>query len=156
MVNSSAPDPWGNEQQPAGARGPSGWQSSTQDGAAPSWGTSTSPAGWNSSGPPAAPRALVRPPYVFLWIAFGAALLALALSVAPGGLLVAVPAWILAGFIGFGASVMFVQRDARRQAEVFYARDPRAPWLYRFAIALSFLAVVAAALRIALIVGRMG
>jgi hypothetical protein len=51
---------------------------------------------------------------------------------------------------------MFVQRDARRQAEVFYVRDPRSPWLYRLAIALSFLAVVLAAVRIALIVGRMG
>lgn len=98
----------------------------------------------------------MRPPYVFLWIAIASAIVALALAVVSGGLPVAVIAWALAGFIGFGAAVMFVQRDARRQAEVFYAQDPRTPWLYRLAIALSFVAVVAAALRIALIVGRMG
>ena len=98
----------------------------------------------------------MRPPYAFLWIAFAAAIIALVLSLLPGGLAVAVIAWALAGIVGFGAAVMFIQRDARRQAEVFYARDPRTPRLYRVAIALSFVAVVAAALRIALIVGRMG
>ncbi|MGN7212805.1 hypothetical protein [Brachybacterium paraconglomeratum] len=98
----------------------------------------------------------MRPPYLFLWVAFGSAILALVLAVIPGGLPTAVIAWVLAGFVGFGAAVLFVQRDARRQAEVFYARDPRTPWIYRLAIVLSFVAVVAAAVRIALIVGRMG
>lgn len=169
VKDSSTPDPWGNNQHAVSSWGASGSQRDAANGAdrgrpaapaapgrAPGWGAASAPASWGSPGSAAASRELVRPPYVFLWIAIASAIVALALAVVSGGLPVAVIAWALAGFIGFGAAVMFVQRDARRQAEVFYAQDPRTPWLYRLAIALSFVAVVAAALRIALIVGRMG
>ena len=162
VKNSSAPDPWGNNQHSVRAQGTAdenrNWRSSAPSGPGnvPSWSAAKTPATWGPPGASVAPRVLVRPPYLFLWIAFAAALLALVLTAGPGGLAVGVAAWVLAGFVGFGSAVMFVQRDARRQAEVFYARDPRAPWLYRLAIALSFIGVVVAAVRIALIVGRMG
>jgi hypothetical protein len=162
VKNSSTPDPWGSNQhaaQPRGAAGSSDQgrgMATSSSGHAPNWGDASAPAAWGTASAPAARRELVRPPYALLWIALAAALLALVLSVLPGGLPVAVLAWALAALVGFGAAVMFVQRDARRQAEVFYVRDPRSPWLYRLAIALSFLAVVLAAVRIALIVGRMG
>jgi len=169
VKNSSTPDPWGNNQHAVNSWGGSSGQQgassgadrgrpavSAQSGGSPSWGTSSAPTSWGSPGSTAVSRELVKPPYAFLWVAFGSAILALVLAALPGGLPTAVIAWVLAGFIGFGAAVLFVQRDARRQAEVFYARDPRAPWLYRLAIVLSFVAVVAAAVRIALIIGRMG
>lgn len=169
VKKSSTPDPWGSAQHAASPWGGSRGQRGATNGAdrgrpaapadpgnAPAWGTASAPASWGSPKGAAVPRELVRPPYVFLWIAVASAIGALVLALVPGGLPVAVIAWALAGFVGFGAAVMFVQRDARRQAEVFYARDPRTPWLYRLAIALSFVAVVSAAVRIALIVGRMG
>ena len=62
-----------------------------------------------------------------------------------------------APFVGFGSSALFVHQDARRQLETLrYVRDPRVPWLHRGAVLLSLVAVVLAAVRIALVVGRMG
>lgn len=166
MNRASGPDPWANNRhavRPQAAkssvpnrdevRGPGRMTSGA-------WGSrdtqSSAPRSWSAGTASVQKRQLVGPPYAYLWISFSAAVVALGLALLSSGLILFVIGWVIAGFIGFGAAVIFVQRDALRQVEVFYLRDPRAPWLYRTAIVLSLLAVVATAVRVALVLGRMG
>ena len=163
MSRASSSNPWGNNTHARPEPGPAtSVRSSSADSGAPptGWGSPTGPAagpGWQPpAGPTPAQRTLVRPAMTYLWASFGAALLAIVLVMIPSGLPVYVTAWMLAAFVGFGSSALFVHQDARRQLETFYVRDPRVPWLHRGAVLLSLVAVVLAAVRIALVVGRMG
>lgn len=181
MSKGSAPDPWGSNRhaaRPGGASGqdprgaasgqvrPTGGEHATSWGAGaadpvrasstPVVGWGGAPGSWSSPGGAPASRTPVGPPYPYLWVSFGAAALALVLAALPGGLVLHVVAWAIAGLIGFGAAVLFVQRDALRQTEALYMRQPLAPRLHRAAVGLSLIAVVATAIRIALALGRMG
>lgn len=165
MNKASGPNPWANNRHAVGSQSAQSshrprTDSSSGQKTGQAWGPRadqrSAPRSWSPGGGAAAQRKLIGPPYAFLAVSFAAAFLALCLTVLASGLVVFGVAWALAGFIGFGAAVLFVQRDALRQTEVFYLRDPRAPWIYRFAIVLSLIAVVVTAVRVALVVGRMG
>lgn len=140
--------------QPAGAAGAGwGWAEGTRGpGApdpAPAWSATTSARA-------ASRREFARAPLPYLWISYGAALLALALSLIPLGIQLWIVGWAIAAFLGLGAALIFTIRDAARQGEVFYLHVPSTRWLYQGAIAVSLAAIAATALRIALVVGRLG
>lgn len=166
MNKASGPDPWSRNRHavpPSTAKnsGNGGYTApDVQQAGRAGWGANSaqvgSPRSWSAGGTNVARRKLVGPPYVYLSVSFAAAALALALAVFTSGLVLFGIAWVIAGFVGFGAAVIFVQRDALRQTEVFYLRDPRAPWVYRAAILVSLIAVIVTAIQVALVVGRMG
>ncbi|SPT52943.1 Uncharacterised protein [Actinomyces bovis] len=68
---------------------------------------------------------------------------------------ISVLAWALAALVGLGLTAVFLVRNARRQAAPGYLSNSWHNWLYRAAVVVALLAVVAAAARIALYVGRM-
>ncbi|WP_444577423.1 hypothetical protein [Brachybacterium sp. 107] len=167
VVNkASGPDAWSKNRHavtPPAAKnaGPGGYTAcDARQARTGSWGTkdvlTSSPRSWSAGGGNGGSRKLVGPPYGYLWVSFAAAALAVVLAVFTSGLVLFGIAWALAGFVGFGAAVVFVQRDALRQTEVFYLRDPRSPWIYRAAIVVSLIAVIVTAIQVALVVGRMG
>lgn len=97
----------------------------------------------------------IKAPVGMLYTATGAAALALILAAVSDRLVVAIASWALAGILGLGAATAFVVRDAVRQTDPWYLHTPRARLLYRATVVLCLLAVIAAAVRIAFIVGRM-
>lgn len=131
-----------------------GWEAGA-DTADPAWSGAT---GWNAAAHGAAGSAdgFVQAPVLLLWISVGAAVLALILAAVPGGLGLWVPAWVLAALVGFGGALLFTQRDAVAQASPRYLHVPIVRWLYRAAILVALVAVIATAVRIALVFGRMG
>jgi hypothetical protein len=166
VSRASGPDPWSRNRhavqpQTAKKHGPGDY--AAPDAREPGKGTwaakdarVSSPRSWTAGSGGIGSRKLIGPPYAYLWVSIAAAVLALALAVFSSGLVLFAIAWAIAGFVGFGAAVIFVQRDALRQTEVFYLRDPRASWIYRAAIGLSLIAVIVTAVQVALVVGRMG
>lgn len=179
MSRRSAPDPWATNRHASsnepfedsrlagdralGSAGddtapPAGWEAHP-DG----WGgaddASTSAAaragGW-SSGALGATQGFTQAPVLLLWVSVGAAVLALILAAIPGGLVLWIAAWVIAALIGFGGALLFTQRDAAAQASPRYLHTPIVRWLYRAAIVVALLAVIATAVRIALVFGRMG
>lgn len=132
------------------ATGRSGWEAAAGTGSTQSWSSATG--GARSGGRPE----FVRAPLTYLWISYGAALLALAAALIPAGVGLWIGGWLLAAFFGLGAALLFTLRDAILQGETFYLHVPSARWFYQGAIAISLIAIVANALRIALVIGRLG
>ena len=87
----------------------------------------------------------VRPPLVCLGLAGGLEVLALVLAtLARGRPVLAVVAWLLAGFGAMSALVLFTVLDARRRTKPWYAPRPSAV-LLRAALAVAAVLVVALA-----------
>ncbi|QHO91664.1 hypothetical protein CWT12_10560 [Actinomyces sp. 432] len=84
-----------------------------------------------------------------------ASTLGLVLAILFEQIAVAAVAWALAALVGLGLATLFVVKDAQRQANPWYLYKKRAVMFHRFSVVLAVVAVVAAAVRIALYVGRL-
>ncbi|MCR2052809.1 hypothetical protein NSA19_08125 [Actinomyces bowdenii] len=109
----------------------------------------------SAEGAPSVRIHTIKAPVGMLYAAMGAAVLAIVLAAASEVLAVAISSWALAGILGMGAATAFVVRDAARQTDPWYLHTPRTRLLYRATVVVCLLAVIAASVRIALIVGRM-
>ena len=98
---------------------------------------------------------VVSPPVVILYGSLAASLAGIALAALGAGLVLGVLSWSLSALVGLGLAGFFLLKNADRQAQAFYADRPSTTVLYRASIALALLAIAAAAVRIAFIVGRM-
>lgn len=96
-----------------------------------------------------------KAPVGLLYGSLAASVVALALAGLFEHVGIAVLAWVLAVLVGLGLTALFLVRDARRKTRALYVSQTWHQWLYRGAVVAALLAVVAAAGRIALYVGRM-
>ena len=116
------------------------------------FGSGTDESRWRSEG---VSIKTTKAPEAFLCVALTAAAIALLLSLFFESVVVAGIGWVLSALVGLGASTIFVVQNARRQTSPWYLYSSRPQVLYRIAVVMCFLAIVATSVRIALFVGRM-
>lgn len=97
----------------------------------------------------------VHAPVKILYGSLAASVTGLGLAALATTLVLGALSWSLSALVGLGLAGFFLLKNADRQAQAFYADRPSTTVLYRASIALALLAIAAAAVRIAFIVGRM-
>jgi hypothetical protein len=98
---------------------------------------------------------VTKAPEGLLYVALAAAVIAILLSVLFESVVVAGIGWALSALVGLGTATVFVVQNAKRQTSPWYLYSSRPQILYRVAVLVCFLAIVATSVRIALFVGRM-
>lgn len=115
----------------------------------PGWSASPSRSAQTIGGP-------AGPPVVWLAAAAASGIAAVVLAALVGeSIVLAVVAWLLGGPVGIGLVAFFSVNDTRQRAKAFYASRASTRVLYAAALALVLIGVIAAALRIAVYVGRL-
>lgn len=111
--------------------------------------TSPSPATQTHAGP-------AGPPLIWLAAAAASGIAAMVLAALLGeSIAFAIIAWLLGGPIGIGFVALFSVNDTRQRAKAFYSSPASTRVLYAVALALVLIGVIAAALCIAVYVGRL-
>ena len=98
---------------------------------------------------------MTKAPEGLLYVALAAAVIAILLSLLFESVVVAGIGWVFSALVGLGAATVFVVQNAKRQASPWYLYSSRPQILYRVAVLVCFLAIVATSVRIVLFVGRM-
>lgn len=133
----------------SGSASGTGWDSVDGNDPGTGWSTSPSPATQTLAG-------VAGPPLVWLAAAAASGIAAIVLAALLGeSIVVAVVAWLLGGPIGIGFVALFSMNDTRQRARAFYSSPASTRVLYAVALALVLIGVIAAALRIAVYVGRL-
>lgn len=108
------------------------------------------PGGFSDSaqGPSSAPAIWL---YASLAVSVIALVVALVFGATPA---LAIVAWVLAGPVAIALVAVFTLQDNRARTAALYSVNPAMTWIYRGAIALSLIAVIVSALKIADWVGH--
>jgi hypothetical protein len=96
-----------------------------------------------------------KPPYLWLGLGVGVSLAGAVLSWVFNSLPVAVSGWFLAGPVGLTLLAWYLNRDGKARVEGVYSASAYARHAYFGAVALCVTAVVLAAVRVAIGVGRL-
>lgn len=95
------------------------------------------------------------PPWVWLWVAVGAALGGVVVGAVLGGSPIgAIVAWVLSGPIAVALFAVYTVFDTRQSAKSFYGHRVEAVWIHRAGLLLALAGVIVASWGIANWVGR--
>ncbi|WP_195393262.1 hypothetical protein [Actinomyces urogenitalis] len=96
-----------------------------------------------------------RGPMLLIYISMAASVLAILACALQSSAVVAVFSWLLAGVVGLGLGCAFLVRNAMAQVGSWYAPSLLPTVLYRVSVVLGVAGIVLAALRFALVIGRL-
>jgi hypothetical protein len=109
-----------------------------------------------SSGSDGLSLRIVSAPLAWLFSAFGAASVSVALASAFGAVPgAAVTAWVLGGPVAIALMAVFTLKDTKSRTFALYSASRAVPWLYRITVTVSLVAVVLSAWSIANWAGRL-
>ena len=96
-----------------------------------------------------------RAPMLLIYISMAASVLAILACALQSSAVVAVISWLLAGVVGLGLGCAFLVRNAMAQVGSWYTPSRLPTVLYRVSVVLGVAGIVLAALRFALVIGRL-
>ena len=101
------------------------------------------------------PMVVGRPPVIWLYLGVAVAAAGAVLAALFADIVLAIPAWVLAGPIAIGFLTVFILADTKSQSAPIYSMQGYVPWLYRTLLLVAAVGVGLSAWRIATWVGHL-